>query len=349
MLRWIVVCLMLIGLALISQQGCSATSPQHDSAFTELVTSLDGGEVGQLEESSPEPSMVADQAALDETRPNESTTEQCPESGEEHDFSEDFSQQCSSQKSYYAQVQCLTPYLHSLVQNESPKKAMCVLMDLYRSGAVADCHLLAHEIGKALFKKVKEPGVAIQQCPMDCIQGCIHGVMEDHILSVEKQQPNASDETLLSLCDSIPTNTLAFSQCVHGLGHGLFAHGRRSLAQAATLCESRKSASFQEDCLSGVFMENFDRYSTLDEAAMKAVLPTMCGSIRSNSRWLESCLASLGEGLAFYTSYNLDKGKALCQSLSPTYSSENVLACEFFLKTEIDASEQNRKHASSCP
>lgn len=344
-----ILCLCMLLLFVGSQLQCSEHTPQQDSLKPEPVSILESNPAEPnssdtliRNEISSAEQPVADANGTEFHR-NESKVE---EATAPDDFSQ-FPEVCRRIRSHYGKVSCLTPYIEWIVERQSSKAAMCKVMTLWKSGLLEDCHLLSHVVGKASLKALGDPGKAMQECPLDCIQGCIHGVMEAHIQALEKDG-KLSDSALLTLCDSQRPGTTAYQQCVHGLGHGLLAHSWRTLKQAVALCEASKKQAFQEDCLSGVFMENFDRYSMLDKDSLNALLPTLCEPVRSKSTLLEACVASLGEGIAFYTQYQLTEGNLMCQTLKKSLGQNMVLVCEHFLKTEIENSKNRPSEPEAC-
>ncbi len=162
--------------------------------------------------------------------------------------------------------------------------AVCIGRALVASRAIDDCHLVAHAIGRAVWKREARTlaaggdddaaallGVArrsLAQCVGGCIDGCIHAVLAEMTCAAVTRAgesigvvPAATRELLATLFSSIcedrePKKVYA---CHHGLGHGLGAATDRGLlwlASAFSLCSATPS---EPRCLNGVIMEVVDR------------------------------------------------------------------------------------------
>lgn len=255
---------------------------------------------------------------------------------------------CFELPNYYKRIACISPYVAAIVKESSARDAFCRVAGLLREGKIQDCHLLAHVIGEANLEKYQgDAAQALANCPLDCIQGCIHGVMEKLVGRLQ-EQGQATPSVLLSLCDSLQRDPVAFRQCVHGLGHGLLAHGFLSLQQALQLCEKSPSVEFTDACVSGVLMENFDRYSLLGEEELKALLPSLCRSVLQDARWFVMCVGAIGEGLMFYTGYDLNKSQGLCETLRALYQEEAVRVCREAALEEGKNRDSNQKSSLDC-
>jgi hypothetical protein len=191
-------------------------------------------------------------------------------------------------------------------------------MAFQEEGIIDDCHLSAHQIGRTSFNQYKDDiGKAFATCPMGCIEGCFHGVMEGY---VEKNgSPSQIVEEVPKLCSTVSSDAVLQRQCVHGIGHGLLRHDAEALVEVVSLCNKLPTDFYRYTCLGGVFMENMSSYTTLDEGALRAELPLVCGKMYDvdNGAYVPMCLEAVGEGLMFYTGHDLKKSIEFCSLLAP--------------------------------
>ena len=192
--------------------------------------------------------------------------------------------------------------------NESVLTAMGYAKRLKKSGEIDDCHLLAHFIGEAQAEKVGDITIAFLSCPESCIQGCLHGVMEAHVATLDR---NGLEQDVTSLCAVHQGNLQR--QCFHGVGHGLLANGYMSLTEAIEMCDSGE-AFFGEQCLLGLFMENMDQHLLSDRQTLEQAIPNICYGIPD--QYWNICIDAIGEGIMFYTGHNLKESLALCELLA---------------------------------
>jgi len=228
-------------------------------------------------------------------------------------------------------LRCLRSYFQELTITDSATVAFSEAKRLNDQGVIDDCHLAAHFIGEASYEKFSgDTGKAFALCPLGCIQGCQHGVMEAYVASLEDSSLEIS--AIANVCDSVSTDTLLREQCVHGVGHGILQYAG-DIELAFALCDEFNKSDSREECLGGVLMENVDQHLLLSESELKKVLPDLCEAARKNRNLLQTCLETIGEGLMFYTGHDLDRSKQLCRVLPK----QDWLGCyngaevEFFL------------------
>lgn len=235
-----------------------------------------------------------------------------------HESQKSLLTRCNEISEPYKRGTCLLPYWRELTIEKGAGPALAEAIAFQKQGVIDDCHLSAHQIGRTNFDQFKNDiGQAFASCPMGCIEGCFHGVMEGY---VEKNgSPIQILEEVPKLCSSVSRDSLLQRQCVHGIGHGLLRHDPEAIAEVVALCTQLPSDFYRYTCLGGVFMENMSSYTSLDETALRAELPLVCEKVQNmdNGIYVPMCLRAIGEGLMFYTGHDLQKSIDLCSLLAP--------------------------------
>lgn len=122
----------------------------------------------------------------------------------------------------------------------------------------AQCHPIAHAIGRETFIAKGTVDAAFAACDQTCHSGCYHGVMERFLrgdsngghISITEIQAKAA-----KACDPSQPYRIRF-QCLHGLGHALMYYTDYALVQSLTICDATPDTWSQRSCYGGVFMEN---------------------------------------------------------------------------------------------
>jgi hypothetical protein len=130
------------------------------------------------------------------------------------------------------------------------------------------CHMMAHELGAALFAKSTSLPEALAYCTEACSSGCYHGAAEAYLLDRLAQGKDSSEESLLAELEGVnacietsdPTCATKMSHAAHGLGHALMFVLGNDLPEVLRLCDTLGNA---EACHIGAFMSN---YLSLDDA-----------------------------------------------------------------------------------
>ena len=111
-----------------------------------------------------------------------------------------------------------------------------------QSGAIDDCHSIAHRIGEELFA-LRQPldlldDAAAQSfsiCSGMCLDGCRHGVLGRFVEQLMQDQAiDSIDDRILQFCGRFTQHHLLYA-CIHGLGHGLQYHSSRNTDNHAVL------------------------------------------------------------------------------------------------------------------
>lgn len=117
------------------------------------------------------------------------------------------------------------------------------------SGFEYDCHLEAHEIGRAAYRVFREKAFA--EGNEVCHSGVYHGAMEAFLM----ENGNLTPKDVENLCSKFETYFGVF-QCFHGAGHGFLLFTNYELPKALSDCKSFDRLWKQTSCFDGVFMEN---------------------------------------------------------------------------------------------
>ena len=237
----------------------------------------------------------------------------------------------------YKKWSCFIPYFKAITQRVSTVAAMAEAKRLEKSGAVSDCHLFSHVIGETSVERYNfDMGQAFSSCEFGCSDGCFHGVMERYVRYTA--DPSNVASKVPSMCDSVGTDLVRTRQCIHGIGHGLIAHGFLPLQNAIAACESLDQ-EWQLHCIGGLTMEHIDQYleRKLSESDFKAMLPGLCAPFESTepSFKMNYCLFQVALGVMYYTGHNVEHSRKLCEEL---YNQEYVRACKNYI-TEVVAFE----------
>lgn len=126
----------------------------------------------------------------------------------------------------------------------------------------SSCHELTHYVGQAAYAKYGSYSQAFQDGVHVCYGGFYHGVMEGYFMDESSDLMPFSVQKVAqvvpSLCGEIQDhpNQMLFSECLHGLGHGLMFLTDMQLPIALDLCDELDGDNKRAGCYQGVFMEN---------------------------------------------------------------------------------------------
>lgn len=210
---------------------------------------------------------------------------------------------------------CFRSYFEILTNKVSTNAAMAEAIKLKAQRTTSECHLFAHFIGEASLEKHNfNLEKAFSACVPGCNDGCFHGVMGRYIRNGMELSNLASD--IKNVCDSLGTNNIQRYRCIHGVGHGLFAHNYLPLQDALNLCEVFDSE--ETICIGGLLMENMAQYIYLDlnESQLRKILPEVCAPIESIApERMGGCIYDIALGLMDYTGYDVERTEELCEEL----------------------------------
>lgn len=148
--------------------------------------------------------------------------------------------------------QVTVPLLETTVTAGAP--AALSALRLQRSGNGFTDHKLAHAIGVTSVRVLGDPKQAFSTCVGDFNFGCTHGVIDEYMLRA--RLPAGSD--LATLCSTVfgaLSSASHAGECSHGLGHAFMTRQARDLDSALALCARLGTATTQDACGAGVFME----------------------------------------------------------------------------------------------
>jgi len=116
------------------------------------------------------------------------------------------------------------------------------------------CHPLIHTIGRTYAEKSSHVLGAFAEGDPFCWSGYYHGVMEQIVEKVGKD--NLKNE-INKICSDVG-DRVSFDRynCVHGLGHGLMALTNNEIFKSLGMCDYLTGSLPKSWCATGVFMEN---------------------------------------------------------------------------------------------
>lgn len=119
----------------------------------------------------------------------------------------------------------------------------------YLKQDVQGSHDIAHYIGSLIYQEKNLEGLV--KCDSSFAFGCYHGFVEG--LIAKEGIDNLSK--LVQVCQSFPKHQGQIT-CYHGIGHGVLSYYKYELKPALNLCDNLLPSSYQQNCYTGVFMEN---------------------------------------------------------------------------------------------
>ena len=157
-----------------------------------------------------------------------------------------------------ARVKCVETSLYYVLESSGIARAMAVLDRMTEVDAELrrEAHGLAHGLGIAAYRSPETVATTFAACPNTQISGCYHGVIQGYFLAQARATGELTTAQLDALCSPHRGKSLLYSQCAHGMGHGLIALYRRDLPGALAACDRVTDAYARESCWGGAFMEN---------------------------------------------------------------------------------------------
>lgn len=251
--------------------------------------------------------------------------------------------QCASQHPVgVARANCLAPWLEEIVARQGAGTAMQAAERLVKSGVMNDCHVMAHTVGHASWRKTRDLPSAFRACSTNCIQGCWHGVVEASMMQgIEGKSGALAPKQALAFCDALGKGTLERRQCLHGLGHGIMHQRRTDLKAAVAECEALGPRYETDQCLGGMWMQ-WTHFAVSEGArGFQKQAPELCASVRKDL--LGKCAHALGGAAMFATGHDEAQSKAICKDLP----GEQQRPCIKGVQHEIDVLRQQGVHAHS--
>lgn len=197
------------------------------------------------------------------------------------------------------------------------------------------CHQFTHDLGYVAYEVNQDVASVYAFCDHTCHSGCYHGVLQHYFQQQDIQLDvhSADDLQLTSLCDEKTASLLEYSECIHGLGHGLLYLTDFDFQISLEFCDVFDSVSDRENCYGGVFMEyyvwrhRFDRGYTepginLSHFERNTQLEdVMYPCTVLEEKYLRACYASQASFFYDYTNGDYQKVAQLCAELDPEYQS----------------------------
>jgi hypothetical protein len=95
---------------------------------------------------------------------------------------------------------------------------------------------------------------ALSDCGYAFKAACMHGFVMER-LDYKRVSPTELVHSFLSFCLPVQSNTGYYENCLHGVGHELWARTHLSLGGTLALCDAVHGEADQSACWSGVLME----------------------------------------------------------------------------------------------
>ena len=244
--------------------------------------------------------------------------------------------ECVRLATHAERARCLDPYFRAAARAGQTKAALRELMDLVRSGALDDCHHLAHDFGHVGFEVQGTLAAAMRAGDASCLNGYYHGVVEAAVQHAASQGPLE----ITRMCTELRGDSLAYDACVHGLGHGLMHVSRDDVMLSRRRCADLPDDYARRRCRGGVYMENSMRYLDLDDAHYRTSAPRACDGLALPPAERDSCNDQIGEIAMFYYRHNLNAALEICQAVG---SGSAAKACERGARDELVTSRLERQ------
>lgn len=221
-------------------------------------------------------------------------------------------EECKTIDTSYEKTLCLEGFFKDMVLEKSAIATIDLAREMQAAGEIDDCHLVAHMAGHAnLHKHDYDLGKALATCPLDCIQGCIHGAVQTYV--AERVDIENIEEELSGICNDIQRDTQLYRQCIHGIGHGFLTNNYMPVEQAIKACR-KLGGEDSHTCLGGLFMENMQPNLLLPENQFAASIPRACDAVddSGDQTLIFLCYEAVGEAAMFYTAHNLFRSLEYC-------------------------------------
>ena len=154
---------------------------------------------------------------------------------------------------------CLQQRYQNLVRESGVEAAFADLKDEYEKNelAKANCHQLAHVIGRAAAERYGDLSSTYGRGDNFCFAGYYHGAMETFVSNIGAGRILEEADTLCAgLRGEHQEHTFYHYNCVHGLGHGFMGVLENELFEALEACDVLPDEWERDHCYGGVFMEN---------------------------------------------------------------------------------------------
>lgn len=153
---------------------------------------------------------------------------------------------------------CLQQHYTNIAAAQGPTKAFDALKAAYATDAnvKADCHQLAHVIGRTQAEKSSSIAITFGLGDQFCWSGYYHGAMETYLTKIGSKNLVSKLPTICGDIKKTKPYSFYHYNCVHGMGHGVFAVEANDLMKTLTLCDLAGDSWEQQSCEGGAFMQN---------------------------------------------------------------------------------------------
>lgn len=153
---------------------------------------------------------------------------------------------------------CLQQHYQTVARQQGPTVAFTQLKAAYISdkNVQAECHQLAHVIGRTQAEKGGTVAQVFSRGDNFCWAGYYHGAME---MFISKIGNNNLAAQLSNICADVKKQqpySFYHYNCVHGLGHGIFAVKANDLMKSLAMCDIVGDTWEQQSCQGGAYMQN---------------------------------------------------------------------------------------------
>jgi hypothetical protein len=152
---------------------------------------------------------------------------------------------------------CYQSTLEGIVRTQGSEAAMAELVRLRdeNSYALANCHTLAHAVGRAALVRYGTVDEASKHGNYECWSGFFHGIYEKYMSRFDDDELR---RIIPTICKRPADNPYAFDyyNCIHGLGHGVTIRFGNDPFKALPYCDLLDEAWEESNCYTGVFMQN---------------------------------------------------------------------------------------------
>ncbi len=153
---------------------------------------------------------------------------------------------------------CLQKYYTDQTNTLGTTKAFDKLKLAYQTDANvrADCHQLAHVIGRTQAEKSNSIADTFSKGDQFCWAGYFHGAMETYLAKVGSKNLVSNIPIICAEIKKSKPYSFYHYNCVHGMGHGIFAVEGNDLMKTLSLCDIAGDSWEQQSCEGGAFMQN---------------------------------------------------------------------------------------------
>jgi len=199
---------------------------------------------------------------------------------------------------------CFRDFFVSLVEQETDNAdPLRLSIALQQIGALDDCHFVAHFIGHESFAETLDLNFEdFEVYGLLCRGGYVHGIMGSFFHNLQDNNEPLPDDYRI-ICNEL-SGTTGYSECVHGLGHGLMKYYPNDLESAVDHC-SQMSYWQEFSCINGVMMQYTDDRLT-KFGITKENISNMCSELELNEYQWYTCNSNIGISLAFHYNHNAD-------------------------------------------